>query len=53
MFGSTNIKGVSKLAAVQQSKFDRVCAILDKYDKNPNKLIPILQDIQEEYTYLP
>jgi len=41
------------LAAVQQSKFDRVCAILDKYDKNPNKLIPILQDIQEEYTYLP
>ena len=41
------------MAEAQQSKFDRVCMILDKYEKNPNKLIPILQDIQAEYSYLP
>lgn len=35
------------------SKFDRACAILDKYQHNPNKLIPILQEMQEEYKYLP
>lgn len=35
------------------SKFDRACAILDKYQRNPNKLIPILQEMQEEYKYLP
>lgn len=27
--------------------------ILDKYQRNKNKLIPILQDIQAEYKYLP
>lgn len=36
-----------------QTQFDRVCEILDKYDKSPQKLIPILQEIQEEYKYLP
>jgi NADH-quinone oxidoreductase subunit E len=35
------------------SKFDRACAILDKYQRNPDKLIPILQEMQEEYKYLP
>lgn len=35
------------------NKFDRVCEILDKYERNPQKLIPILQEIQAEYTYLP
>ncbi|KPU46007.1 NADP-reducing hydrogenase subunit HndA [Oxobacter pfennigii] len=35
------------------SKFDRACIILDKYDRSPSKLIPILQDIQAEYKYLP
>ena len=35
------------------TKFDRACAILDKYKRNPNKLIPILQEMQAEYTYLP
>ena len=35
------------------SKFDRVCYVLDKYERNPHKLIPILQEIQEEYSYLP
>lgn len=34
-------------------KFERVCAIVDKYNRDPSKLIAILQDIQEEYNYLP
>ena len=35
------------------TKFDRVCQIIDKYEHNPHKLIPILQEVQEEYKYLP
>ena len=35
------------------SKFDRACAIVDNYDHDPNKLIPILQEMQAEYGYLP
>lgn len=35
------------------NKFDRVCEILDKYDRNPQKLVPILQELQAEYSYLP
>ncbi len=34
-------------------KFDRVCEVLDKYKCDPNKLIAILQEVQEEYKYLP
>ena len=30
-----------------------VVNILEKYGRNPNKLIPILQDVQAEYQYLP
>lgn len=34
-------------------QFEKVCEILDRYDRDPNKLIPILQAVQEEYRYLP
>jgi NADH-quinone oxidoreductase subunit E len=34
-------------------KFSRACEILDRYERSPHKLIPILQDMQEEYKYLP
>lgn len=34
-------------------KFNRVCEIVDTYDRNPSKLIPILQEVQKEYRYLP
>jgi NADH-quinone oxidoreductase subunit E len=37
----------------EMRKFDRVCEILDRHDRNPTKLIPILQEIQKEYRYLP
>jgi NADH-quinone oxidoreductase subunit E len=34
-------------------KFDAVCGILDRYHRQPAKLIPILQAVQDEYRYLP
>jgi len=34
-------------------QFEKVCEILDRFDRNPAKLIPILQLVQEEYRYLP
>lgn len=34
-------------------KFEKVCQILDRYHRDPAKLIPILQAVQEEYRYLP
>ena len=35
------------------TKFERVCAVLDKHGRDPHRLIAILQEIQEEYAYLP
>ena len=45
-------------AAVQEMptaarRFAKVCEILDRYDRDAAKLIPILQEVQEEYRYLP
>lgn len=34
-------------------RFDKVCEILDKHERNSAKLIPILQEVQDEYRYLP
>lgn len=36
-----------------QRKFAAVCAILEKHAHSESKLIPILQEVQEEYRYLP
>lgn len=38
---------------VLNNQFNQVCEILNKYDNNHYKLIPILQEIQEIYQYLP
>lgn len=38
---------------MKSSNFDSVCAILDKYQHSPTKLIPILREVQDEYGYLP
>jgi NADH-quinone oxidoreductase subunit E len=35
------------------TQFGKVCDILDRFDRDPAKLIPILQAIQDEYRYLP
>ena len=37
----------------QRQRFQAVCAILDRFDREPARLIPILQAVQEEYGYLP
>lgn len=34
-------------------QFEKVCQILEKHDYDPTKLIPILQQVQDEYRYLP
>ena len=34
-------------------KFEKVCEVLDRHGRNPARLIPILQAVQEEYRYLP
>lgn len=47
---------MSSTAPVQPEKirqFDTVCDILDRHQRRPARLIPILRDIQEEYRYLP
>lgn len=39
--------------ALKVRKFEKVCETLRKHDYNSNRLIPILQEVQEEYRYLP
>ena len=34
-------------------QFAEVCEILERYDRDPAKLIPILQQVQDQYRYLP
>ncbi len=34
-------------------KFEKICAILDKHGRQGSRLITILQEVQEEYRYLP
>ncbi len=36
-----------------QRRFEKVCDIVDENDRNPARLIPILQAVQAEYRYLP
>jgi len=40
-------------ASQQHRKFQRVCEIIDEHDRNPGRLVPILQAVQDEYRYLP
>ena len=37
----------------QTRRFEKVCAILDRHQRKPQRLIPILQAVQDEYRYLP
>lgn len=34
-------------------RFEKVCSIIERHGKNPARLIPILQAVQDEYRYLP
>jgi NADH-quinone oxidoreductase subunit E len=39
--------------AEKLNNFSKVCEILDRFEREPSKIIPILQAVQEEYRYLP
>lgn len=41
------------MPTVMLRKFEKVCEILERHGNQPDKLIPILQEVQEEYRYLP
>lgn len=41
------------VTAEKLTNFSKVCRILDQFDRQPSKIIPILQAVQEEYRYLP
>lgn len=43
----------SAVLAAPAHRFERVCAILDRHQHRPSRLIPILQAVQEQYSYLP
>ena len=40
-------------AASPRAQFARVTEILDRHDRDPARLVPILQEVQEEYRFLP
>jgi NADH-quinone oxidoreductase subunit E len=40
-------------AATGARQFAKVCEILDRHERSAARLIPILQEVQEEYRYLP
>lgn len=40
-------------SAVMARKFEKVCEILDRHGRDSARLIPILQEVQDEYRYLP
>ena len=41
------------VSTINIRKFQKVCDILQTHNYNSNKLVPILQEVQEEYRYLP
>lgn len=41
------------MPTLQLRKFEKVCDIIERHGQSPAKLIPILQEVQEEYRYLP
>lgn len=41
------------MPSVEYRKFEKVCGIIEKHNNDASKLIPILQEVQEEYRYLP
>lgn len=43
----------AQIPAEKARKFQKVCEILDRHKRLPARMVPILQDIQEEYRYLP
>ena len=49
----TNNKYQGGMYMLEQSYYEKADEILKRYDPKPASLIPIMQDIQEEFRYLP
>ena len=47
------IETVGSGASAALRKFDKVCGIIEANGSSPQRLIPILQQVQHEYRYLP
>jgi NADH-quinone oxidoreductase subunit E len=47
------LDATATLAPEAARSFEKVLQILDQYHRDPSKLVPILQAVQEEYRYLP
>ncbi len=41
------------MSTLDMGKFGDVISILERYDYQPSKLVPMLQQVQEAYSYLP
>jgi NADH-quinone oxidoreductase subunit E len=41
------------ISPVKARKFSKICEIVDAHGRDKTKLIPILQQVQEQYRYLP
>jgi NADH-quinone oxidoreductase subunit E len=41
------------MSEVMEKNFEKVCEIINNHNYDSSKLIPILQEVQEEYRYLP
>ncbi len=46
-------QALKKKSRERVRQFEKVCEILDRFNRDPKKLIPILQLVQHEYRYLP
>lgn len=44
---------MERAALAEARRFEAVVAALERYDRDPSRLIPILQAVQDEYRYLP
>jgi NADH-quinone oxidoreductase subunit E len=44
---------VAERIPTEGRKFEKVCQILERHSRAANRLIPILQAVQDEYRYLP
>ena len=47
------MSSLSPSNALHFRRFEKVCEILDRHGRQASKLIPILQEVQAEYRYLP
>ena len=53
---SQSVKGVYKLSMTAEDfkrSFEKVNEIIESHDRKPIKLVSIIQEVQEEYRYLP